>query len=262
MDKKDKKLLRAKIKAREARIDSFISKLDKVLNTKLDGILRQVKDGNLKGVGAASFILNSIEALKNTEIKEQVKTLSTIYKEDLAAIEDHLSQYLQNEGAQVFTGSDIQIVDTLINLEVKKTTSTIGTYLDDVSSEVTSSILTGGKIDVETIVNTSSARALAQAQTEISTTLSGFSSAVNIRKAEDLGLYLFEYAGANDKLTRPFCNKLLEKRPPIYTLDEINKMDNGQNLSVKIYGGGWNCRHEWMAISESKAKELGYAVKN
>lgn len=262
MDKKDKKQLKAKITARDARIDTFIARLDKILSTKLDRILRQIQDGKLTGVGAASFLLNSIESLKSSEIKEQVRTLAAIYKEDLTALEEYLSQYLATEGAQVFTNSDIQIVDTLINLEVKKTTGTIGTYLDDVSSEVTSSILTGEKLDIDTIVGTTSARALAQAQTEIATTLSGFSSAINIRKAEDLGLYLFEYAGPDDKLTRPFCNKLLERKPSIYTLEEISKMDNGQNLSVKIHGGGWNCRHEWMALSEKKARELGYAVKS
>lgn len=261
MDKNDKALLRAKIKARDARIDTFIARLDKILSSKLTGILRRIKDDNLSGIGAASFLINSLESLKGTEISGQVATLTAIYQEDLSAIGEYLSQYVE-DGKQVFSSSDNQIIDTLINLEIKKTTSTIGTYLDDVGSEVTSAILTGEKFDISTIVDTSSARALAQAQTEIATTLSGFSSAVNIRKAEDLGLYLFEYAGANDKLTRPFCNHLLEKKPPIYTLTEINKMDNGQNLSVKIYGGGWNCRHEWMAISESKAKELGYAVKN
>ena len=60
----------------------------------------------------------------------------------------------------------------------------------------------------------------------------------------------YEYSGLDDKLTRPFCEHLLEVGKA-YTRAEIEKMDNGQLPNVFLTGGGWNCRHQWILDTSS-----------
>lgn len=63
--------------------------------------------------------------------------------------------------------------------------------------------------------------------------------------AENAGVKKYKYAGSTGGNIRPFCAAHVNK---IYTLDEIQKMDNGQGLSVQFYCGGYNCRHRWIPL--------------
>lgn len=61
---------------------------------------------------------------------------------------------------------------------------------------------------------------------------------------KDTGIKLkYKYEGPKDKLTRPFCKKIVGKT---FTRPQIDRMDNGQIGNVFISAGGWRCRHQWM----------------
>lgn len=65
------------------------------------------------------------------------------------------------------------------------------------------------------------------------------------------------YVGPLDDATRPFCEEILNSKDlPIYTVEEIQSMDNGQLGDVFTSCGGYNCRHEWVPISGNLEKEL------
>lgn len=72
-----------------------------------------------------------------------------------------------------------------------------------------------------------------------------------IRESADLknGLY---YGDARDN-TRPFCLRCIGK---VFTLEQIEQMDNGQLSPVKIYAGGWNCIHSWLWVDPEWDEEL------
>lgn len=74
-----------------------------------------------------------------------------------------------------------------------------------------------------------------------------FSRSIEAKKAEAAGMEFFEYMGPEDRITRPFCDKIVGK---VFTRAEIEKMDNGQTGagSVMIHGGGYNCRHSWNPV--------------
>lgn len=55
----------------------------------------------------------------------------------------------------------------------------------------------------------------------------------------------YTYEGPLDKLTRPFCRRLLQRKKA-YTREEIGRMDNGQLPNVMLTCGGWLCRHQWV----------------
>jgi hypothetical protein len=58
---------------------------------------------------------------------------------------------------------------------------------------------------------------------------------------------LYSYYGPLDKLTRPFCTKLMRQAQSgkRWTRPEIDKMSNGQIPDVFRSCGGWHCRHQW-----------------
>lgn len=59
---------------------------------------------------------------------------------------------------------------------------------------------------------------------------------------------IFTYAGPPAE--RYFCRRLLAlaEAGRTWTKQEIEAMDNGQDLPVLLYGGGYNCRHEWLEV--------------
>jgi hypothetical protein len=74
--------------------------------------------------------------------------------------------------------------------------------------------------------------------------------------AEEAGVERYMYDGPRDKVTRPFCDKLMKLAQMGYTwtMDQIKELDNSRANggagagpgSAMIQGGGWNCRHEWI----------------
>lgn len=110
---------------------------------------------------------------------------------------------------------------------------------------------------------------LSRAETIANTTLQGFDRTLSNRQAEKAGIDTFIYLGPDDGITRPFCADVLsgdgsrefnipsvDGTEPIYTKDDIEQMDNGQNLPVFQFGGGFNCRHAFSGISVEVASEI------
>lgn len=84
------------------------------------------------------------------------------------------------------------------------------------------------------------------------TSLAQFSNNLTFRRAEISGTRRFLYSGPIAPSTRPFCRAHVER---IFTLDQIERMDNGQGLPVRQACGGYNCRHEWVAVPDTMSDE-------
>ncbi len=87
-------------------------------------------------------------------------------------------------------------------------------------------------------------------QTILNTTLAGIDNLTNIatktanyQKNNPDKTPRFKYVGPPAE--RKFCSMHLNQ---IYTLQEINALDNGQGLPVITNGGGYNCRHHWVLV--------------
>ncbi len=88
----------------------------------------------------------------------------------------------------------------------------------------------------------------ATAQTLANTSLGAFDTSVMISYAQQANITRFKYDGVLDASTRDFCRKHVGK---IYTIAELDKLDNGTDLKpVSVYLGAWNCRHYLTAIIE------------
>lgn len=82
------------------------------------------------------------------------------------------------------------------------------------------------------------------AKTLANTSLRQFNNELTLATAEITGTNKFLYGGPVTRMTRPFCKKHAGK---IYSLAQIEQMDNGQGLPVRSSLGGYNCRHFWIA---------------
>ena len=80
----------------------------------------------------------------------------------------------------------------------------------------------------------------ATAYTQANTIVAQFDNAYMVENAQQAGVQKFKYDGSLKVNTRPFCRERLGK---LYTLAQLEKMDNGQGLPVLYSLGGYNCTH-------------------
>ncbi len=86
----------------------------------------------------------------------------------------------------------------------------------------------------------------AQIATLYDTAVSVFTRQVEVLDASDDPGARFLYTGPDDAKTREFCQARVNQ---VFTRAEIDAMDNGQIDNVLLSGGGYNCRHLWMQVS-------------
>lgn len=83
----------------------------------------------------------------------------------------------------------------------------------------------------------------------VRTSQTAFDTASVIAPAIDAGIEKFKYVGP--KPERLFCSERIDK---VYTLAQIERMDNHQGLSVLYFRGGYNCQHGWEPYFEIKKR--------
>lgn len=91
-------------------------------------------------------------------------------------------------------------------------------------------------------------------QTEVRTKISQFGRSVNMIAADTVGIDHYLYTGPRDGITRAFCRPLINK---VVSKDQLSKLNNGQGLSVRSSGGGYNCRHSWSPVTKSFVEVAG-----
>lgn len=94
----------------------------------------------------------------------------------------------------------------------------------------------------------------AAVRTLFDTQMSIYGRQVEAVATQDLGdeqPYL--YVGPADNVTRPFCLQHLGR---VLTRREIERLDNGQLPNPFLTGGGYNCRHSWLAVESQELREM------
>jgi hypothetical protein len=97
-------------------------------------------------------------------------------------------------------------------------------------------------------------RSEAQARTLFDTQVSMFTRTVESVATGVLGPdqpYLF--SGPVDNSIRPFCRQFVGT---VLTRKDIDGLDNGQLPDAFITGGGYNCRHTWLAVESRELRAL------
>lgn len=118
---------------------------------------------------------------------------------------------------------------------------------DDLQREVRRALVAGYGPDV--LRKRLEERGFENVQTEAQTAVSRFNNLLTFENAAATGTRTFKYFGPVSAITRPFCRAHAGQ---VFTIEEINQMDNGQGLPVLESLGGYNCRHYWIAVSEGR----------
>lgn len=242
-----------RLRASDAQIDLFISKLERLLDKSIGGVVAGIKSGKTKAIEVAALLGSLEQTLEKAGLSEEIKGIRGIYADELRFIREELGT-VENP----FTSTDKTLVESLITFDTSKVETQVSLYTGGLKSSIMRSVIVGEEPNFSKLSDTLGSKTVANIATELRTGLMGFSRTVTVKKSLELGFNLFEYLGPDDKITREFCSKILDRSPPIYTIEEIKQLDNEQGLDVFTYGGGYNCRHQWSPISADEARKLGY----
>lgn len=256
------------VEARAREVEAFTLALQKFFSKNMRSMLKELRAGELKAKQASRLLGSIMSNLEAGGLGEIVKGIETIYASELRAI---MLDFDSTTGRElIVTSSDIEDVETLINFQEQRIYSTIESYVDDTKATLMQQVIAGQVPELDDIIDTADGRIAGNIETELNTALMSYNRALHVSKAEEYGLDLFLYIGPDDKITRPFCSDVLSgdvqriepRDAPIYTIDEIESMDNGQGLPVITSGGGFNCRHHWRPITPELAAKLGYGDRD
>jgi len=251
------KTLKAQNLQRDAMVTAFRNRLQRFMATNLDQILGDLESGDVGALEAANILGGLKQALIDAGVDDEIGGLLDIYREELGAIEELFN--LTTTRNLTYSNIDADVIDALINFDIERTRGEVLQYAEEIKSVIMRSVLTGNAPNIRDLHDELGDSTFNNIETELRTSVTGFSQSLNNAKALEAGLELFLYIGPDDDATREFCADVLESRtPPIYTAEEIADMDNGQGLEVATYMGGYNCRHRWSALSLDVAKSLGY----
>lgn len=255
----EKQRLVQHLKISEAEARAFSLEIQKFVERALRQILKEKRLGTLNAPEAAQAIASVFEDLRQRGLEAEASKLSALYKKEVRFIEKELlkvASYIPEGG--IFSDIDKNTIDAIVNVEEQKVLMNIGASVSEIQAALMRTAIAGQPLNIESLLVERMDALSTRLETLANTGLAGFQRTVILAKAQDLGFNLFIYLGPDDKATRPFCERLLNVDPPIFSIQEINQMDNGQGLPVMQYGGGYNCRHQWRPISADDARARGW----
>lgn len=254
----EKEAIRRALAERESQVKAFIARIEKFFAVELDNVLTDLDFKKLSGYQAAAALGQLESALVAAGLGEQLGELRAIYGTEIREIKRTFAAAGIPE-TDIFAGVDRDVINALIDADFEKVSNNLSAHVSDVKAVLTRSVLSVDDVPYGKLIAGENERLSRYLNTEIDTMYSAFTRTVTAKKADDLGFELMRYLGPDDKITRPFCEKVLNDKPgAIYKIEEIKRMNNKQGLDVLTYGGGYNCRHQWRPITVERAKELGF----
>jgi hypothetical protein len=265
---------RDRLIASDKEIKLFSKSVSSFLSSNLRKVLGQLERGEIEGARAAQVLGSLQSSMKELGLDAEIEEINKIYAKDLSAIVDRFSDLKTRQQASLKVGprggvsevrrgdiiSDVSrpMIQTLITGGFNQAGKLIEQTIGDVREQVALLVLSGRPVRLDDLLTAETEHLEGKLDAEMGTTFAAFHRTVTLTTAEELGFELFEYIGPDDQVTRKFCSDLLERRPAIYSAEEIAAMQNGQDLPVAQFGGGYRCRHIWSPVSEEEARDMGW----
>ncbi len=213
---------------------SLLETIEQAVQTAGPDLILNASDDQLLDL----LIRGGLGAAIDDFITQQNKIKSSIGK-TLSAVEPDFS--LDSLSNQIDTLSGQNITDIFEGIVVPSVKQSIRDSLRDLELAVPLNTVMSN-------LQTTMKRAQGSQLTKIKTKISQYGRGITAIAAEVAGLDHYLYTGPRDGITRPFCRALVNK---VVTESQMGKLNNGQGLSVKISGGGYNCRHSWNPVTDS-----------
>ena len=230
------------------RFGSVYSKASKRLTKQLDELLNQTDPSVLLDLEKNELVYLVLEGGFADSIEDFIEQQDKL----VSAITDTI-QTVEPTFKPLFIENEIDALKTL----------TVQNVFDDVVIPAVSKNMRDALLSMvvdtpkdQAMSNLASAlqRGAGTLQTEVRTKISQFGRSVNMIAADAVGMDQYLYTGPRDGATRSFCRALVNK---VVSKDQMSKLNNGQGLSVRSSGGGYNCRHSWSPVTDSFVKMAG-----
>ncbi len=240
-----------------------IAQLQKRLSI-TDGVMDRTP-GNLRVLRSLPTMFQ--DAMDSSGYPRLVDAWTAQFSQQLPFLQDtleYISEHLKEPlPAMQFTATDLKVLDGVR----ASTVATLESVVEMAGTQAMQrALFSVGGLDFEEITGLVADRmsvSVAQARTLADTAQNVFfrtASDVQFRRIEEAypeEKRLYVYSGPDDKITRPFCHRLLQRKRA-FTRQEIDAMDNQQLPNVALTGGGWNCRHSFIwdvrSLQEAQAK--------
>lgn len=240
---------RSRILQRERDIELFISSLSDFLSTNARRILRRITNGDAT-VQETLSILGSLDTeLRALGLPREIESLQFLHADEIMSVR---KMYVSAAGKFMLSEVDAHFIEAIAEFDTKQIGSVVDNYLGGLKRSMMSSVFLGDTPDFEELNEVGLGSLAGKARTELNTGLIALNRSITLKKADDLNIEFFEYVGPDDKKTREFC---AERVGRVFTRDEISHWDNDQGLPASIYLGGYNCRHQLVAVRDEDARE-------
>lgn len=175
---------------------------------------------------------------------------------------DSISANLKRPLETAFSKADVALFES----QQISALESLGAIVDTVAAAVKKrALMSVGALpfgDLAEQISTTFGRSISEAATLAETSTTMFFRTVTdrgFRRIEQnlpAGWAKFKYEGPRDKLTRPFCQRMLERtaKEPLKR-EQIEALDNGQIPNPFVSGGGYNCRHQWILTAPEETRE-------
>lgn len=225
--------------------------LERFLRRNLRPILDGLSAGRVTVKEAAKSLGGLESAMDDAGLKGFFDEARSLFVEEYDRVQDEFEQTTGKKALlSQFTRGNL---DALVDARLDQAARVVKTYLGDVRVAVLDSVVGGRKFKPEDVLDRAEGRGFHDVATEVNTSLMAFQRVVHLEKAKKAGVDKFLYIGPLDKVTRPFCRQRVGR---VFSLAQVQGMDNEQGLPVEIYCGGFNCRHHWRPVSDELAREL------
>lgn len=204
------------------------------MNQEIEKIMRLLRRDAVRGFKALQDFLQKLKEADKNEVRRAIAEIKRLEK---MAQELFLQKYYAKSelSSEAFTALEKGSNNLFKNAGT-------GVSVTTAINKALGFIESGDIDDAVLLVKKSARTARFRAETIVNTVRLSRSRSATIKDAKPADK--FRYTGPSFK-TRQFCR---ERIGQIFTLAEIEAMNNGQGLPVKEFCGGYNCKHRWVKI--------------
>lgn len=199
-------------------------------------LIKVIKGTNAEQLASSANLLKDIQ---KRGMGVAIAGTQDVYERAIKQVESSLPKKIK------FTKINAAQLEQLIEFRNQGLTKFLSSEIEQVRNAIASSVLLGTTPDYTAIAANMQPRLERYVKTELTTETAAFHRSASIIAAKQAGLEKFLYYGNIQDNTRAFCRQHVGN---IYTLKELQNMDNGQDLPVIPYLGGYNCRHRLVVV--------------
>jgi len=232
-------------------VDDFVKAYTQSIVDALSGFSpEQLSNANLDRI--VDDALQNARDIINSDLAGQIQTSTRQVLTDTKDFYSGLGLSLPNLNDAVQRSKDAEALTNLFRTNMSKMREELleGT-IDTLRREIAQGLI--NRSDMEDLIFQYADGKAHFARVNAKMIVSSYNRIGREQVRDSAGLKDGLYYGDARANTRPFCLRCIGR---VFTLEQIQKMDNGQLSPVKIYAGGWNCIHSWLWVDPEWDDEL------